>query len=181
MNPFAPRPVFIVDIIGDVVKAVEVALLAQLKAVDATITGINYLYGPPLEIYNTLAQMSGSLQYAKYPLVALYQPFDENQGTVTGIDSTTPLRIIIARASNATDKAKERYDKNFRPILYPIYSELLYQLGIERRIAVTTWQEIKRKKRDWPYWDNDGKNPLIDYVDIIEISGLELNFRLKNC
>jgi hypothetical protein len=58
---------------------------------------------------------------------------------------------------------------------------LLYQLGIERRIAVATWQEIKRKKRDWPYWDNDGKNPLIDYVDIIEISGLELNFRLKNC
>lgn len=176
-----PNPIFIVDVIGDIVAATNAVVLAQLQVADPTIVGLNYQFGPPLEIYQTLAQMSAANQASKYPLVALYQPFGESKGGPTGIDSKTPLRIIIARWSDPNDKSTARYDKNFRPILYPVYAEFLYQLSVSNAIATTTWEKIVHKKQDWPYWDNDGKNPLVDFVDIIEISNLELNFRYKNC
>ena len=176
-----PQPIFVVDIIGDIVAKVNTAIIAKLQIADPTIIAINYMFGPPKEINETLAQMSGTGQYLKYPLIALYQPFDEDKGKITGVDGRDPLRIIIARWSNPTDKAADRYNNNFRPILYPIYAELMYQLAADNRIRTTTYEKIPHKKRDWPYWDNDGKNPLIDYVDIIEISQLELNFKLKNC
>lgn len=176
-----PNPVVIVDIIGSIVANANTAIIAQLQAYDPTIEAINYMYGPPLEIYETLAQMSQSQQAKKYPLVALYQPFDELKGKEAGIDNRANLRIIIARWSNATDKAPDRYSKNLKPVLYPVYAELLYQIGVDRRIAVTTWQLAQHRKKDWPYWDNDGKNPVVDCLDIIEISNLELNFRYNNC
>lgn len=175
-----PRPIVVVDIIGDIVNNVNTAILPKLQIADPTIVGLNYQYGPPLEINATLTQMSGTGQNNKYPLVALYQPFDEKK-SLTGFDGSDPLRIIIARWSNATDKAADRYRKNFKPILYPIYAEFMYQLGNDKRIQSLGWEKIKHTKRDWPYWDDTGKNPLIDYVDIIEISNLELNFILKNC
>lgn len=181
MSAKRPDPVFVVDIIGDAVTATNTVIIEQLKAANVNIQAINYMFGPPLEINEILASMSQSQQFKKYPLVALYQPFDEGKGDLTGIDGKNRLRIIIAMPSLATDIAKDRYTKNFRPILYPLYAELMYQLSVSKAIAATTWEKIPHKKRDWPYWDNDGKNPLIDFVDIIEISNLELNFRYKNC
>lgn len=176
-----PNPIVVVDIIGQIVDAANTAIIAKLQAYDSTIVKINYQFGPPLEIYQTLAQMSQSKQAQKYPLVALFQPITQKKGGATGIDSKTPLRIIIARWGNETDKAAERYDKNFRPVLIPVFAELLYQMSISRAIATPTYEKIPMDYKEWPYWDNDGKNPVVDCVDIIELSNLELNFRYKNC
>jgi hypothetical protein len=176
-----PNPIIIVDIIKDVVDATNTVIINQLKAIDNTIVKLNYEFGPPLQIYEILAAMSGGGQAMKYPLIALYQPFRQKKGGATGIDSKAPLRIIFARWSNATDLPADRYDNNFRPILIPLYAEFMYQLSINKAIATTTWEKIPHDYQEWPYWDNDGKNPLVDCVDIIELSNLELNFRYKNC
>lgn len=177
-----PDPIVIVDIIGDIVSRVSAVILADLQTVDPNIENINYQFGPPLEIYETIAEMSQSEQGKKYPLVALFQPFNQKKGVATGMDSKVPLRLIIARWKNkGTLKAADAYETNFKPILYPVYAEFMYQLSIHGAIADTTWQKIPHGYKDWPYWDNDGKNPLIDEVDIIEISNLELNFKYNNC
>lgn len=176
-----PNPIVVVDIIRDIVDATNTAIIGRLKAVDNTIVKLNYEFGPPLQIYNILEGMSRANQAEKYPLIAVYQPFRQKKGGATGIDSKVPLRIILARWSLATDLPTERYDKNFRPILIPLYAEFMYQLSISKAIATTTWEKIPHDYQEWPYWDNDGKNPLVDCVDIIEISNLELNFRYKNC
>ncbi len=176
-----PNPQVIVDIIGDIVNKTNTAVIGTLKAADNTIRAINYQYGPPLEIYNTIAEMSAAKQSYKYPLFALFQPFDQDKGKVNGIDSVTRLRIVIARWKKENEKAKDSYSRNFKPILYPVYAEFLYQCSVHKSIATTTWEQIPHKQKDWPYWDNDGKNVMVDRVDIIELSNLELNFRLKNC
>jgi len=176
-----PNPVVIVDVLGECVTATQNAILADLQTYDPFIEQINYQYGPPLEIYETLAQMSGIDQGRKYPLIAVFQPFIQQKGRLTGIDSIAKLRIIIARWRNQTDKTPQRYDENFKPILYKVYAELLYQISVHKAIASPTWEKIPHDYKDWPYWDNDGKNPIVDCADIIELSNLELNFRFRNC
>lgn len=176
-----PKTVVVVDILADVVSKTNAAILTTLRAYDPTIEQINYQYGPPLEIYETLATMSNADQAKKYPLIAVFQPFLQTKGAIAGIDSEVNLRIIIARWRNVTNKAAQSYDTNFRPVLYPVYAEFINQLATHKAIANATWETMKHDYKDWPYWDNDGKNPLVDCVDIVELSNLKLNFRSKNC
>lgn len=175
-------PEYVVDIIGDCVAEANTVLLAKLQAVDPTIVGINYQYGPPLEINETLMQMSkaDTTQPKKYPLVALYMPIDEGS-LVAGGDTQVPVRLIVARWSNKTDKASQRMAKNFKPILYPICYELLNQFALDTRIVSNGADTFGESKKIWPYWDdNTGKNPLIDWLDVIELN-IKLTFNLKIC
>ncbi|RZK45850.1 MAG: hypothetical protein EOO97_00410, partial [Pedobacter sp.] len=78
------KPVYIVDLIGEVVKAAEQAivekqygtkLIDQLQQADSQITGLHYMYGHPKEILNTLTDYSkgSTTKFDRFPLVALFQ------------------------------------------------------------------------------------------------------------
>jgi hypothetical protein len=175
--------------IGDVVAKANTALLAQLQVDDPTITGINYQYGPLLEITTTLTQMSknDATSEQKYPLVCLVFPIVENHdGKVVGIDQNTPIRLIIARWSNATDKTADRYAKNFIPILYPIYEELLEQLDNDPRFLFQSADLLTHIKTDYPFYggettaDLQKANIFNDFVDAIELK-INLKINTSNC
>ena len=179
-----PQPVYIVDIIGEVVARTEAAVLAELQLADSTITGINYQYGGYKEITDTLTQMTKA-NAPKYPLFYLYMPFEEDKGSDVGLDQTSPLRIIIGMWSEPNPKANERYLQNFKKILYPVYLEFLNQLNLDSRFLTQSAELIPHRKTDWPYWGGDnppeGANPFNDWVDVIEIKNLRLQTYLKNC
>lgn len=172
----------LVNIMGDIVAKVSAKLTPQLQVYDSTIVNVNYQYGPPKQIINTLQGWNGtSLSQAKYPLVALFQPFEENKGADPGLDAIDNIRIIIARQSDPTWLPPKRYETNFLPVLYPVYDELMRQLYFDPRISSLIGQ-IKHTKTDWPFWTNpENKNPLMDWLDVIEIKGMKLNVRSKNC
>lgn len=172
-----------VEILGDIVALVSTNLTPKLSEYDNTITGVNYLYGPPKEIIKTLQEWNGtSKANAKYPIVALFQPFEETKGDRADLDGVDKVRIIIGRQSQPDWLTNKRYEVNFVPVLYPIYTELIKQLCLNTT-TVTQINKIHHVKIDWPYWD-DGKdsNPFNDWLDVIEIKDLKLNIRkAKTC
>lgn len=172
----------VVNIIGDIVARVSENLITQLSALDNTIKNVNYLYGPPKQIIKTLQGWNGTSKGAfKYPIVALFQPFEESKATSPGLDAIDNIRIIIGRQSQPEWLTDKRYEVNFIPVLYPIYDELMRQLYLDPRISSLAGQ-IKHSKTDFPYWDNgQDKNPFGDWLDVIEIKNLKLNIRSKNC
>lgn len=173
----------LVDIFGDIVARISAKLTPLLQTVNPNIIGVNYLYGVPLEISNVLTDWTKSETFEpkKYPLIALFQPFEEVNGREAGLAGIDRVRIIIAGLSNADWLTPERYTNNFKPILYPIYDELIEQIYFEPRIS-SLMRKAEHTKIDWPFWDDGkGKNPFSDKLDIIEIKNLKLNVRSKNC
>ncbi len=178
-------PVYVVDEIGTVINAVSAQLLAELKAYDSRIEAVNYLYGHPLEIIETLKQRdeSDGFRFKKYPLVALFQDFPEQHGEI-GIDSEVTLHLVIARATQPDYKASERYTENFKPVLYPIYFEFLRQLTLSGRFMTYGTSRISHTKIDRVFWGRafeGDANPFNDWLDCIEIKDLKLKINLKNC
>jgi len=179
------KPVFVTDIFGEIVAKVNAKLLPALQEYDTTIVGINYQYGEYKEVFGTLVQQGKEAGGAKkYPLVWLWMPITLDVGGTIGVAEVSPLRIIIARWGNNTDKTAERYTNNFKPVLYPIYLELLNQLSLDPRI-ISDAKGIPHRHIDWPYWGGDSPseeaNPFSDYVDAIELKDVKLNLLLKNC
>lgn len=175
------EPLYIVDVIGDIVAKVQTEKLAQLQAYDPNIQGVHYEYGPGKEILETLKQKeTPAFRMKKYPLVALLMDFPENRNPQTGIYAATELTIIICYHTIPAYKTAERYEKSFKPVLYPIYMSFIDNLKTSA-ISMIKNAEIPHEKIDRPYYGRDNKNVGNDFLDAIEISGLKLNLYDPNC
>lgn len=157
------RPVYVVDIISDIVAAIQPKV---------SVPTINYVPGTEGEINEVLTQMSQqpSKDDKQWPLFALLMSFREDKGAEIGIDSMVDLNIIIAMRSNNTDKTPARYTNTFKPILYPIYLEFLNQLYLSGKFSISTPDNIPHQKWDFPYYNADKEtNVFNSYVDAIQI------------
>ena len=184
------KPVVIVDVIGDVVNKVSQAILSTLKSnasktTGDTITAINYFYGHKIELIETLAQ-ADNVGRGKYPLVWLVADFAEDKGQEPGIDVDSTLDIVIAYQTKNTYKSSERYAMTFKPVLYPIYAELLNQIAKHPSIHDDDIGNIPHSKYDRLYWGRvavggNDKNMVNDFCDAIELTKLQLKFDLITC
>jgi len=164
--------VYIVEIIGDCVEAIQKKLHMN----------INYVYGRQSQILQKIMDMDGSVNYkdGKYPLFAVYMDFPERRGGGYYMDLVLP-KIIIATLTVQTNFADVRYSENFKPVLYPIYYEFFHQLSIHPEIIEHDEDFIPHTK-----WDRVGTLPIgsdvFDYIDAIEINNLSLTVsQLKSC
>lgn len=185
-------PIAVVDLFTPIVDRISTKLLPQLMIADPNITGVWYKYGHPKEIIELLGSqsLSPSVSPKRYPLIALFQDFAEIKGEL-GYDSKVKLHMIIASRTDNSYRAEQRYSKNFKPILYPIYEELLRQLTLPKTgFTVYGDTTIKHVKIDRLYWGNKGleqlgdgkvKNVFNDWLDVIEIKDLELTVNTKKC
>jgi hypothetical protein len=174
------NPVYVVDVLEDVVNAVNAVFVASFAAqLQDDISAVYYQHGHPLEIIDNLTRMTQNRTASakKYPLIALFQDFDE---TTKRIDLYTEvqLHIIIATQTNPNYLAQERYTNTFKPILYPVLEEFLYQ--IELHPGIEPFNNYEYTKTDRLYWGRNGlygneKNVFNDYIDAIELT----NFHLK--
>lgn len=170
----------LVDIFGDIVTATSAKVTPLLKVVKPEVLAVNYLYGMPLEIVKVLTQYVDTPQ--KYPLIALFMPIQEINGTDIGIAETGNLRFVIAGFSQQNWRTSERYANNFKPILYPILDEFLNQMFLDRRLFIADVGQIDYTKKDWPFWDDaKDKNPFNDILDVIEINFTKLKINLTYC
>jgi len=181
------QPLYIVDIMRDVVKNVELKVLPQLQAYDNLIQGVHYDHGHPAEIIETLKQKdkSDTLIFKKYPAVFLFQDFTETMGE-PGVDSSAKLHLLIVAATSSEYKAHERYEKNFKPILYPIYLELKEQIFKSGKVMVPSASSLSFNKIDRLFWGRQGlygneSNVFNDFLDAIEIQNLDLKFYKPVC
>lgn len=188
-------PLYIVDVIGEVVAATEAVVLATIQENEAvalgrtTIETVNYQKGHKVELIQTLIEMdrANAYQAKKYPLVYLVQDFTEKRGRRVGEYAEANLSIIIAHQTEQTRKVDDRYTKVFKPVLYPIYYELLEQIAKHPIIFQANGDDMGHDKTDRLYWGRvaagggTDQNKLTDFVDAIEITNLNLKFYFKTC
>lgn len=175
-------PLYVVDIIGEVVQAMDKVLFPVIKK------HILYEYGRSIQILQVLQTLNGGTSPAtkngKFPLFALFQDFPETNNTMYYATIRFP-KISIATLTTWTDPVKKRYDVTFKPILYPIYNEFFNQLANHPNVVSTGDPD----GFNHVHWDRPGHTPEIDpktktglneYLDIIEIQNLEVTFKRVN-
>lgn len=185
MNTQTPE----VEVWAAIVQRVEDKLLSYLQDVSNKIRRIHYLHGSEQEIVNTLVNMNmpQSQQLQKYPLIALVQDFGEDAGRdATSEGVFRPKKILICNQTPETGKAASRYTNNFKPILYPIYEELLRQLAAEPHYLTGSARTIRHSKWDHPFYGREGlygniSNAATDCLDCMELRNLELIKRRSYC
>lgn len=172
------KPLYIVDVIEDIVAKVSAELSDTLDF------AVAYQHGHPLEIIENIKEQA---EYTRtrsdtYPLIALFQDFDETTDRLTG-EISAQLHIIIANLTDPKYKATDRYLKSFKPYLYNIYDELMYQISRSKYVSRIdgNW-----KKTDRLFWGRSGLygnegNIFNDHIDAIEITNLNLVFNNQTC
>ncbi len=146
-----------------------------------------YDYGHGLDIVNKLKQKDDSTteKFNKYPFIALIMPFKEIMGEDMTVRSrTNDLSIVIVTNTKPNIYPNERYDLNFRTILYPLYDLLVKHITKSKYFTAGPGL-VSHDKYDRPYWGRRGiygseANILNDYVDAIELQNLELSLLVKN-
>lgn len=178
-------PIYIPDIIGECVKATEKVVLPKLVMANRDIAALNYQFGHPKEIDINLFQMGGApeFSYLKYPMVWLVTDFAEQKGGQVDFYEVTRLRIIIATMTRGTMKGYERLAQIFKPILYPIYNELLNQISSHPAVHTQSVATLQHTKWDRYYWGSQpmSQNAMNDYLDAIEIENLTLQINNQYC
>jgi len=173
-----------------IVKAVSDKLLPKLQEFDAGITGVHYEYGHPLEIINTLTQydQGATAKFKKYPLVAFFLDMPMSRGVDVGIYGEATIHMAVIRAcDDSNHTAKERDLLNFKPVLTPIYLELMRQIGYRGDLfQLVSPTRIPHRATYRYYWGKQGlfgneANIFNDWVDCIEIENLRLKINENYC
>lgn len=162
----------VVEIFKELVCKTESAL--QKNGIQQT---INYQYGHIEDIINVLLQYKTlNIEAKKYPLIALIQPFQEQEIERKDISKEVTLRILICANSRKDATPSLRYDKNFTDVIHEIESELINQ------IKKSIYFENNYLEPSYTATDDWGENrELADYIDIRNITNLKLKLRKFYC
>jgi hypothetical protein len=172
----------VVDLIGDIVT--KVAAKWDRPEGQPALAPF-YMYGHPVEIVNELQKKSkhptGKIN--KFPLIALFQDFEERRGENQANEGEVSLNLIIATYTKAEYLSSQRYQVNFKPILIPIYELLLDEIVKSMYFNDISFGLIPHTKTDRVYWGKQGLygsegNIFNDRIDAIEIT--DLNLKIKN-
>jgi hypothetical protein len=176
--------IYIVDIFRDIVERVSTNLTEQLQSADGNMTGVHYLTGHYTEIKERLASKSNSItqKLDRYPLVCLFQDFVERKGLQSGYYCEATLQLMIVHHTRKEAYNEDRYNNVFRPILYPIYEDLMKQIVKCKLIIDENVSLLAHDKIDRPHWGNPaayGNNGYLlnDVLDGIEIRNLKITVK----
>ena len=161
------------------VQAVEDKLLAAFQAIDPCIKKINYIYGRPDEINKEIQEMSAgiSTKLEKHPLVGLFEPINIVHPKDGKYPYANGVEIIIAMPTSKEKTSYEREQQNVKPILMPLYKELMAQIAKRPMIVAPN------PKADLGHTKTVIKGSVFfnDYVDCIQIKDLTLKFKFSHC
>lgn len=136
-------------------------------------------------IYTQVAKNIYKLANATFPLVWLVMNFVENFGDDLEIAYSTTAHLIIAMPTDEKFTQEQRDEQKFKPRLIPIYDTLIDEIWKDENLQFEGPKEsVKHKRSLNPYWGGgptngtDNKNLFDNYIDAIQVIGLEL--KIKN-
>lgn len=175
-------PVYIVDVIRDVVAATSAVLLSQLQTVDPLITKIWFEYGHKNDINERIiTYQAGGTNFC--PMVCMFEDYRLKHGE-KGLTGITNLVIVIIYYSKPNITRVQREANVFRPVLYPVYLEFLKQLKLNGKFSIYDETLIKHDQINRPHWGDPDlykEYPLKGVFDGIELNNLQLITFLNNC
>lgn len=166
-------PYLIVEEFAGAVSEVKAAL---------NLANLNYLYGYLSEVKERLTNDSKTAEYRekKYPLIWLVEPFTVVGGG-SGKAGSTSLQFFIINGSTTGWTREQRTQNNYKPLIIPIYHELLRQIQVKSEVFEIV-NIADHTYTDRPYWGTDQQNAINDVFDCREINGLKINIADKqNC
>lgn len=139
---------------------------------------LRFDFGYIEEINATLQEMSKNAADVvdKFPLLYLVTPFTIQYG-VEASGGETVLNLFIIAESERTMKANARVESVYKPLIYPIYRELLDVINHHIAFLVPGLGRIPHKRTDFYYWTQDKKSVLNDVVDSMAISEMKLSIK----
>jgi len=173
---------YFIDVFGDIVNEVR-------KVYDPI--GLEkpyYLYGHPIDITKQLKLLDGSTErFKKYPLVCLLLDLPKNiDGSFAYQYSVSPTVLVLSE-TEPSYISSERTETTFKPILYPIATELLNQINKSEHLQFKhignnySWD-------DKYFWGMQGikmrgyeGNIFNEYLDGIELNFTDLRVLNNNC
>lgn len=177
---------YIVDDIGTVVCKMNKTIAGYGPKQSKPCDEVFYIYGHRSEVNAQMAKKSKDRveQYKRFPLLITNMDIAED---IAGGMKVSTLNIIIVAESKVEYTAAERYDKVYKPVLYPIYELFLKSI---KAANLFTWEgELNippHIKLDRPFWGTAGAEgnaaaKLNSTLDAIEIMQLKLSQDLNNC
>lgn len=164
----------LVDVMRDITASIKTSL---------DLPNLNYQYGKLEEINEMLIAYTKTTEFAaqKFPMIWVFTGFKITRGNVRFFGETSDLRIFIITGSAQADKSVNRIEKNFKPLLYPIYREFLRQIAKSQVFTDYLPDTITHSVKDYYFFSQDGaKSVLTDAVDCVEISNLKLTIKNNN-
>ncbi len=150
-----------------------------------TVTGIqlHYEHGHPQEIDEILTAWSKNPDNSivKYPMLALFQDFEEQHVTDKNFGCEVKLELIIATMTLPNYKAADRMVNTFVPILYPLYHQFITSVISSGYFWGLAYDPPDHAKTDRMFWGRNQKAAFGDYVDAIHIQNLSLKLKKFNC
>ncbi len=159
--------------------------------VNANIEGceVEFDHGHFLEICGRLTEKDSSQEFMhkKYPLIVLIQDIEEQRGGEKFASEPNNVKILIITSTNKDYTSTDRKEKTFKPILIPIYDQLLQAMEDSREIDTQMSDFIPHGYIERYFWGREGfqgNTGLLtnDYLDCIEIDFNEIKINwISNC
>jgi hypothetical protein len=147
-----------------------------------------YEHGHPIDITNKLMELnSGNYNYRKYPLIVLLQEFDEVKDVDRdGLYSIANPDIVIVNLTGKNIHVEDRYDLNFRTVLYPLYNSFLKQMSKCKYFLTKGNAVFSHTVREAPYYGTEGSsgntaNGFTDQLDGLKINNTSIKVNDNRC
>lgn len=132
---------------------------------------LNYQHGYIEELNQTLTQWEQSPQFVdlKFPLVWVAEPYEPNRrdGNFYGEED---VDVFIINSSQKEWKAKDRMQNNFKPVIYPIYRQLLEEIVFSPVFPYLASEQIPHKPINRYFFGEAQQSVLNDVVDAMKVS-----------
>lgn len=145
---------------------------------------LNYQYGYVAELNENMKDMvdSPADRDKRFPLVWVAQPFSIMHGDSSGYAVLSDCEIFIIMESAENLRATERMTDKFKPVINPIYDEMLEQMINAPWCCEMDKANLKHKATDRYYWGESQAKAISDIFDCkhIQFSSLKINNK-SNC
>lgn len=145
---------------------------------------INFMYGDLIEINANLESMSQSAKFAakKFPLVWLLLPIKGKKSPENmDLDFECSVTLVIAEYTGKDYKTPERLEKNFKPVLIPIYEGLMDAILKSAYLKFNLGKLDPFDYSDQPFWGRGDKLPFQTFIDAIYIENLNIKIKKTPC
>lgn len=183
----------VIEIFRDVVKATakncDIVVTHYRSGISEEIAcpEINYTFGNSRYVKDKLDELSKTPQGndKKFPLIALFCPFQEQRNSPDYFSKAT-VNVIIACSTSREWSNEERLELSFQNILRPIYNRLIEALKDDGRIDFGYDKVVKHRYSEnysyGRYGAHDGTGDAVsEPIDAINITNLELTITNQTC
>lgn len=139
------------------------------------------------EILQSLQQIDNAGKAAsKYPAVFLITDVRERVGIAYGAYQEINVDFLIVNTTKNTYRVDERRQKNFIPVLWPIYKALIETLMNAPEVTAASVEDLPHTKIDCYYLGRNAvfgniAHTLNDYVDAVQVEGLKIKLKTQFC